>query len=808
MFRRLRPWSVALGAAVLWALASWTLLGRTGLAREVVTNAPNPVVLSTKAVAGVDVIDVDGAAGGEANLIATWRGAWDVPHTGFFTLALDSNGRSVWTIDGETAVESSTNGLVTRAIWLTAGFHSIEITHDVDRKASRIAASAAPGGEKLRPLGSFTLKPRPPKNPFLRSVAKVFVWLVGAIAIVAAIVAVRTRLANNQIGNNQIAKSRNASATFSYLLLTAILAHGALLRLDAVTLRYGVVSSPQWVAALQTRTWLAPDDIRTDWMAWSPEPLYPHADGVSTHYRTDPYIYLDIARKMTSFYEPQFREPVFPFATRLFLGAFKNQDVAVSFTSVAFSLLAIWLTYLLGATLWSRPAGLIAALGLSIDFDVISQASLGWRDDAYVAIVALCLYLMVRCWRAGLAGERFHRAAILLGTAGGLAILTRIMAVPFLAAGALFLLVMLPVPIARRLRIVGFATLAAVIVAGPYFLNCWRVHGDPLYTFNVHGGIYSVSEGHEEWKGTTASYMVQKIKTRPYDAFDTVTQGLTTYPFGNKFYGLERWTSDLRKWIAPAAVIGLLLLAALAEGRLLLFAMFGSLLPFAFTWKIDPHFRFTEHAYPLLLVATGLAFVVAIRAAGDFLAPGRVSSRAWWRGSSWRAWAAFVVPVLIVLWIVARVSPPRVFPENLAVREDATITSGIRDASFVGGGWTPVLQSGNVTLRVLTREAQLHFDLPAIDDYPATLRLDPFPEPLNDSTALPIVNVVLNNISIAQLPLRWTPGRVGAYDIVLPRAAVRRGVNRLDLRTSGPAIGFWYLRVHPPVAAATPQHDR
>ena len=104
---------------------------------------------------------------------------------------------------------------------------------------------------------------------------------------------------------------------------------------------------------------------------------------------------------MPSFYDAHDREPVYPYVLKMVLHLFGNQDVAVSFTSTAFSLLAIWLTSVLGAMVWSRAAGLLAALGLALDYDAVSLASAGWRDDAFVAAVVLCAVLILRAWRLG-----------------------------------------------------------------------------------------------------------------------------------------------------------------------------------------------------------------------------------------------------------------------------------------------------------------------------------------------------------------------------------------------------------------------
>ena len=88
-------------------------------------------------------------------------------------------------------------------------------------------------------------------------------------------------------------------------------------------------------------------------------PTYPHRDGTATRYRSDPYTYLQYAREMRSFYAAHRREPLFPFVTKLFLWLLDQQDVAVSFASATFSVLAIVATYLLGATAFS-PLAVVA----------------------------------------------------------------------------------------------------------------------------------------------------------------------------------------------------------------------------------------------------------------------------------------------------------------------------------------------------------------------------------------------------------------------------------------------------------------
>ncbi len=618
----------------------------------------------------------------------------------------------------------------------------------------------------------------------------------------------------------------------AWTALACVLAHGALLRIDAITGQYGPVTSPAWLAAVQTRSIAPPEAIRPPSISWQPEPVFLHRDGVTTRYRSDPYTYIDNARSMTSFYGAHFREPVFPFATRTFLGVLGGQDVAVSFASAFFSVLAVWFTYLLGAAIWSRPIGLLAALGLSLDYDVVSLASLGWRDDAYMAAVTLCAYLIVRWWRTEQASARVYRLgslhidaaymqAVVVGVAGGFAILTRIMAVSFLSAAALYMVLARRAAWRRQLTATGLALVTACLVAGPYFVNCWRVYGDPLYTFNVHGDIYSAAEGEAAWKGSTAAYVSQKIARRPFEMLDTVAQGLTTYPFANKWHGLDPWLAGLGTLASIAAIAGLAVFASLAHGRLLLVLLVASLVPFSFTWTVDPDFRFTMHVYPILLTAAAVAFGATVRGVRAVFVPGRGRLDPARLRRRWLVWAILAATALAALLFFGRVSPSLVFAEALRAREDATVTAGTRDAAFFRRGWSELIRGQNVSMRVATEEGALSIRLPEEGDYPATVRMDPFPQPLGDAPEpLPTVEVELNGVTVASLALQWTPGRVGAYGILLPRAAVRRGANLLVLRvkraaisgtgrirpglTAGSAVGLWYVRVHPATIGVKP----
>jgi hypothetical protein len=160
--------------------------------------------------------------------------------------------------------------------------------------------------------------------------------------------------------------------------------------------------------------------------------------------------------------------------------------------------------------------------------------------------------------------------------------------------------------------------------------------------------------------------------------------------------------------------------------------------------------------------------------------------------------------------------------EALAANEDVSLTAGARDVAFFRAGWSPPVVAGaNVTLRISSgRSSTVTIPLPRADDYSMSVRLDPFPRPVEDVPyPLPAVRFFMNGQFLRQIQLTWNPQRVGAYDVPLPHHLLRAGFNRLQLMVepretsdapaSGPAgrgprpgtaIGLWYVRVHPPVA--------
>jgi hypothetical protein len=576
----------------------------------------------------------------------------------------------------------------------------------------------------------------------------------------------------------------------------------AVLRLDAITQAYGAVERPAWLHATQSGLNRTMGALRPAGLVWNRVGTYPHRDGPPTQYLSDPYTYLIFARDMRSFYQAHHREPVFPFVTRVWLWLLSNQDVAVSFTSASFSVLLVLATYWLGELLWSRWVGFGAALALAIEYDVITWAIGGWRDDAFACGVVACA-----CASLVFLRNPSANAAIFLGVCGGLTCLTRLTAVTFLVPMLAGLLVSGSERFRNRARGVGLALGVGLVVVGPYVINCWIAYGDPLYAINHLTADQLVMEAGQQGAGaspqpsstTAAGYLFAKVAGRPFQTLETIVLGLSSYPFSNKWVGFDRWIPYVGRLLSWAALAGLILLTTSARGRLVLLLLVTSLAPAALTWRLAADWRFTAHAYPVFLVA----------AFGTFAAVVTLARRSRIDQDLTRTRVGIAVATAIgataIFWFVMRPLPFLVVSESLRTHQDVTI--GLARASgFFLEGWSTPVAAGNVTLRTAIGEtSSIQFPLPIQDDYLLTVRLDPSPRPnASQMPALPVVRVFMNNAPVSTFELTWNPERVGAYSIHVPPTAVRRGTNRLTFMTGAPGPGaseaprtfvLWYLRI-------------
>jgi hypothetical protein len=253
---------------------------------------------------------------------------------------------------------------------------------------------------------------------------------------------------------------------------------------------------------------------------------------------------------------------------------------------------------------------------------------------------------------------------------------------------------------------------------------------------------------------------------------------MTSYPFLNKWGGFEPWLPGLGYWLAGAALLGLTLFTASANGRLLLVALASAQVPFAFTWRLSSDWRYTEFTYPFFLVAAGLV----ITSVAAFARPSR------WKRPALRmpspgtvcALALTLAGIAVASWLILRVLPVLVFRETLLANQRAVIAAGPRDASFFREGWSDRVKTRNVTARISRGESSVvEIPLPRRADYAITVRLDPFPPPSSGAEDLPSVRVLFNGVLLRTVTLTWNPEKVGAYALVVKQALVRPGLNRL-----------------------------
>jgi len=574
------------------------------------------------------------------------------------------------------------------------------------------------------------------------------------------------------------------------LALGAVVVYGALLRLDAISVKFDPVAAPRWLHRVEV--WRAGTDaLRPAGMRWDAYQRFVHKDGPPSQYRSDPYTYLQYAREMRSFYAAHRREPLFPLATKIWLWLLHDHDTAVSFASAGFSILTIVLTFALGREAFSPPVGFLAALLWAVESAVVDSGTEGWRDDAFASAVVLTTWLVLRFSR-----RPEWRRAIALGAAAGAACLIRITALSFIVPCLMYLSLTIALPWRDRLRMIAIAGGVVVIVAGPFVVNCWRAYGDPLYAINVHADVYRATEGTSGPAASAGGYIASHLRQRPVETIDTFVLGLTQYPFANKWHGFDVWHARLGMALSVSACIGLFLFTAVPAGRLILVVLVTSLVPYAATWRLIYDWRFTEIAYPFYLIAAASPVWFVSRAFRD---RGRVL-RDWQRVRPAVTAMGIAAVAAGLTWLIFwRVTPPFLFANALRAGEPATIMAGDRDAAFFTGDWPRLVRSGAIATRVAPgARATVVVPLPAAADYDALMRIDPSTEPMRVGAAPARIQLLVNGRFVGACDPGSTADRVGICRVTLTADAVRAGANRLTVVTDLPnGFRLWYLRLVP-----------
>lgn len=587
-------------------------------------------------------------------------------------------------------------------------------------------------------------------------------------------------------------------------LLALVLAYAALVRLDCLVRGYGPFDHPGWLVTLERSVGALNALVPAGWDWEKIDP--PYVGG-------DPINYLKFAREMRHFYQGHVREPVFLAMTRVFLFLTGDQDVAVSFASLAFSVLCVLAAYLLGSAAGSRWIGLLAALALAIEHEVVTWAPDGWRDEGFTAFVVLSAWAFVRLQRLWT-----WPAALVAGVVGAAACLTRVSSLTFLLPGLLWLTWPRERAVWRaHAARVGLAAAVMAVLVAPYLVNTYRLTGDPFFAVNYHTGFYQHAEGVvTETRPTALAWTAGQFRRMPIAATDTAVRGLVVNPFVTKWRGFNNTVPLLERVLPWLAAGGLLLWLTQPAGRLLLVVLLTSLVPYMLTWSIrgGDHWRFTMHVYPFYLVAAfQFAFAIAtgaVRVARDGVAAtiSRVNVR-----HAVRAGAAGVIVLGLALledhWI-----PYLVANESLRTGAATSVAAGPDDRVFFTDGWSDLVRGGAVVARLATKEiATILVPVPERRRYRLVIRMDPV---VPDATPPQRVRVFLGGHAVGVFTLDWNPERVGAYAAEIPAGLVPPGRTRLDLmadhfvpleqagkafpelsRDLRAAFRLWYVRLLP-----------
>lgn len=588
--------------------------------------------------------------------------------------------------------------------------------------------------------------------------------------------------------------------SLALLLALAITLYGGLLRLDAFVAKYGVLDRPTWARFATETVAPAVPAIRSSRLGWARVPN-PYVGG-------DPINYIKYGREMTSFYQPHVREPVFLALTRAGLWALDDQDAGVSLASAFGSTLAIFATYLVGAALLSPLVGLLAALLTAIEFDIVTWAPDGWRDDTFMATVLLAAWALLRLRARPSLGN-----AALAGLLGGIACLTRITALSFvLPALAWIVLERTGTSRAGQAKTAGAALLVLTVVVAPYLVSCAIATGDPFLAINYHTTYYRHAEQQPIDEPMSAGeYVRGKFASRPVQSLDSAYTGLFVQPFTTKWDGFGQWVRGLDRPLQVLAVSGLAAMPFFAAGRLLLVMLLASLVPYMLTWNVGggDAWRFTMHAYPFYLVAAAVSLVGIARVVHIVAGRRAMFTRAATVRIAWRV--ALVVAVGAVGALVYIQLPWYVIREAIARRESTSVQTGSRDAVFYRSGWTAPL-TDNITVRVSRGDRSIvRFPLPEKRAYEIVLRIDPV-----TPSAPARVDVLFNKRWVARLPLSSNPERVGSYRLQVTEQDAHAGANELILipaptvaaSAAGPrfasldpaeriGVRLWYVRILP-----------
>ncbi|HEY6547942.1 MAG TPA: glycosyltransferase family 39 protein, partial [Vicinamibacteria bacterium] len=565
---------LACGAAFSWGAAHLGERALSGTVLRVELRTPSgaapSVVTRASRISSDALLFTPDVGRGPAR--ATFEGFLWMERDGPIELRLRGNtpGR-VW-LEETLVLPSSTPEAADRAtVTLKAGLHRLRAELDTDRKLPVFRLTAAARSDDADDGAEAMLFPAPPglvRRIAVRDIVPSLHFLARLLGLATA--ALGLWLVLGWQGTDATLRSDGGGGARTparvWICALAVVAYAGLLRVESVVRQHWGLEAPSWArcgAALATE--LRPASLR-QLPAERP-------------YFGDPANYLRFAREMEHFYDAHVREPLFVAATRVGLRFTGNADVGISLTSALFSTLLVGATFVMGAYAFGPGVGLVAALLLAVERDVIGLSSEGWRDDTFafwvVAFAASLLALLAR--------PTFGRA-LLVGLAGGGAGLTRITALSFLLcafAWAWWAERREP----QTVRRLALAALIAAVLVAPFLATSRIAFGDALHSINAHTNFYrSRASLPAEAPMSWADYLARSFA--PAELVRNLAVGLTVHPFDNKWGPFALWARPAPRLLRLLSLAGLALFLWSRKGRLLLVILLAALVPFAFTFRI------------------------------------------------------------------------------------------------------------------------------------------------------------------------------------------------------------------------------
>lgn len=700
---------------------------------------------------------------GPAQVDLPWRrvrvrfsGFLAVPHAGRRQLRLVASGGARLLLDGQAIAVRRASQVAPASeagVHLAAGIHALEVSYE-SAQGPHVLRVLEVDARRGRRLVRTALFPDPPTANVLGRVSR-DVWLRRGAAwliVVGAATLLASRLQSRQAA---LAAARRLAGIGWRSAPLLVVLFGAALRAEALVDRSWQEQAPRWLRRLA----VAMKGLHPAGLSVAP------GDG---SYEGDPFTYLRFAREMQHFYDAHVREPFFVASARAGLELVDDASVGLSLTSACYSGLLVLATYLLGATLFSRGVGLAAALALAVERHTIQLGVEGWRDDAFAFLSVLALLALQR-----LSDRPVFARAVLAGLAMGAVVLTRITALSFVVPIMLWTLGVAVRRDGRRAReALATALGIAAAVVTPYLISCWIAFGDPFYAIDAHTVFYRAGAGLPHTEPMNVVRFLGYGRG-PYELLDTTLEGLTSYPFLNKWSDFDDWLPGASVGLPGAALAGLITLPFLPRGRPLLIAVLAAMVPYATTWRLPggAEWRFTLHLYPLYLIAAAWALAALTRPADR-----RRLLRA-------AALAALAAPLL---WIGVSGLHYLRLGEELEAGKTVTVRSGWRDAFVLRRGWSWPFPFGKDSGRDNQgTSGSIRLPLRAGRSYDIRLRLRAASACAGDCRALLAFNGrALAGLELAAVPIEEASG---TYPLRLAGSEVRDGDNLLSI-AGGPVI--------------------